>query len=142
MDSPLAVDRTRLFTRTILIFQIICLCLITVLPSRAMQAASKKDLAKNSQNQVVSMPCLPLQNNTNLGVGSSDDVQNILNIQPVIPLKVSSDWNLITRTIVPVIHQPVIVPGGGSNSDIGYVNIGCKARTATPFLRRPSSCLF
>jgi hypothetical protein len=54
----------------------------------------------------VSLISLPLQNNTNFGVGPGDDVQNVLNIQPVVPLRLSEDWNLITRTIAPVIYQP------------------------------------
>jgi hypothetical protein len=52
----------------------------------------------------VSLISLPLQNNTNFGVGPGDDVQNVLNIQPVVPLRLSEDWNLITRTIAPVIY--------------------------------------
>ena len=44
-----------------------------------------QDLAKAAQNPVADMISLPLQNNTNFGVGPGDDVQNILNIQPVVP---------------------------------------------------------
>jgi len=67
------------------------------------------DLAKAAQNPVADMISLPLQNNTNFGVGPGDDVQNVLNTQPVIPFKLSENWNLITRTIAPVIYQPELV---------------------------------
>jgi len=81
-----------------------------------------QDLAKASQNPVSDLISLPLQNNTNFGVGPGDDVQNVLNIQPVIPLKLSENWNLITRTIAPVIYQPELVPGYGSEFGLGDIN--------------------
>lgn len=80
------------------------------------------DLAKKTQNPVSDLISLPLQNNINFGVGRGDDVQNVLNIQPVIPLKLSEDWNLITRTIVPVIYQPELVRGTGSEFGLGDIN--------------------
>jgi len=65
------------------------------------------DLAKQAQNPVASLISLPFQNNTNFGIGPNDRTQNILNIQPVWPFTLSDDWNLITRTIIPVVSQPV-----------------------------------
>jgi hypothetical protein len=53
-----------------------------------------QDLAKAAQNPVADMITLPLQNNTNFGVGLGDEVQNVLNIQPVVPLKLSENYNL------------------------------------------------
>lgn len=52
---------------------------------------------------------LPFQNNTYFGV-VDDDVANVLNIQPVIPINVG-DWNVITRTIVPLVSVPNLTPG-------------------------------
>jgi hypothetical protein len=85
-------------------------------------AADKADLARAAQNPIADMISLPLQNNTNFGVGPGDDVQNILNIQPVVPFKLSENWNLITRTIFPVIYQPELVPGTGSEFGLGDIN--------------------
>ncbi len=90
--------------------------------SQTAGAADNADLAKAAQNPVASMVSLPLQNNTNFGVGPGDDVQNVLNIQPVIPIKLSTDWNLITRTIAPLIYQPEIVPGTDSEFGLGDIN--------------------
>jgi len=81
-----------------------------------------QDLAKAAQNPVADMISLPLQNNTNFGVGPGDDVQNVLNVQPVIPIKLGEDWNLITRTIAPVIYQPELVTGYGSVFGLGDIN--------------------
>jgi len=83
-----------------------------VLLSTALWAAdeSAEDLAKKVQNPVADLISVPFQNNFNFNVGPEDDLQYVLNIQPVIPIKLSTDWNLITRTIVPVISQPGFTP--------------------------------
>jgi hypothetical protein len=78
--------------------------LATALPASA--EMSSEELAKISQNPVGNLISVPFQNNTNLNVGPFSRTQNILNIQPVIPVSVNSDWNVITRTILPVISQP------------------------------------
>lgn len=91
-------------------------------PQSASQQVSDQevgDLAKQSQNPVGSLISLPLQNNTNFGFGPGDDVQNILNIQPVLPVSLSKKWNLINRAIFPVIYQPEVVPGQGSTTGLG-----------------------
>src|SRR5260370_1030002 len=64
------------------------------------------ELQKATQNPVANLILVPLQNNTNFGVGPLDRTQNVLNIQPVIPVQVSEKWKLITRTIAPLIYQP------------------------------------
>ncbi len=70
---------------------------------------SAEELAKAAQNPIASMISLPFQNNTNLNIGPNDSTQNILNIQPVWPFEINDDWNLITRTIIPVISQPDVL---------------------------------
>jgi hypothetical protein len=64
------------------------------------------DLQKATQNPVASLISVPVQNNSNFGIGPFDRTQNVLNIQPVIPIRASENWNLIIRGIVPVIWQP------------------------------------
>ena len=49
---------------------------------------------------------VPIQNNTNFGIGPFGRNQNVLNIQPVVPVNVSHDWNLIIRWITPIVWQP------------------------------------
>ena len=71
-------------------------------------------LAKAAQNPVADMISFPLQNNTNFGIGPYSRDQDVLNIQPVIPLHLTKKWNLITRTILPIIWQPdASQPGQG-----------------------------
>jgi len=86
------------------------------------QTKSKADLAKAAQNPVASMISLPLQNNTNFKYGPLDETQNILNIQPVWPVSLNENWNLITRTILPVISQPGVYPGQDRSFGLGDLN--------------------
>jgi hypothetical protein len=67
-----------------------------------------KALAKAVQNPVASLISVPLQNNTNFDIGPNNRTQNVLNIQPVIPIRISKKWNLITRVITPIIYEPSI----------------------------------
>jgi hypothetical protein len=55
---------------------------------------------------VADLISVPFQNNLNFGIGPFDRTQNVLNIQPVIPISVSENWNLIVRWIWPLIGQP------------------------------------
>ncbi|MBA4418996.1 MAG: neuromedin U [Syntrophus sp. (in: bacteria)] len=74
--------------------------------SQEKQELSVEELAKKSQNPVEPMISVPFQNNINFGYGPRNNTQNILNIQPVIPIPLTKELNLITRTIAPVINQP------------------------------------
>ena len=82
-------------------------------------ALSEEELAKLAQNPVGNLISLPFQNNTNLNFGPEKGTQNVLNIQPVIPISVSSEWNIITRTILPVISMPPLGPGDDRTNGIG-----------------------
>jgi hypothetical protein len=64
------------------------------------------DLQKANQNPVANLISVPLQNNTNFGIGPFGRNQIVLNIQPVIPVGINDKWNLIIRWITPVIWQP------------------------------------
>ena len=51
-----------------------------------------------------------LQLNTNFGYGPHKRTQNILNVQPVIPIDINANWNIITRTIMPLVWNPSLQP--------------------------------
>ncbi len=82
---------------------------------------SAEELAKLAQNPVANLVSIPLQNNTNFNVGPEGKTQNILNIQPVIPFTLNQDWNVITRTIAPLIWQPPLSAGGDSTFGLGDI---------------------
>jgi len=68
------------------------------------------EMARAVQNPVASLISLPIQNNTTFQWGPQEEVLNVANIQPVLPFALSQEWNLITRTIFPLISQPAILP--------------------------------
>jgi len=94
--------------------------------------AEVSDLAKKTQNPVSDLISLPLQNNFNFGVGPGNDVQWILNIQPVAPVRIAENWNLINRPIIPVIYQPEIEPGTGSQFGLGDIQYQAYLSPANP----------
>lgn len=102
------------------------------LASAAAAAPSAEDLVKLAQNPVGNLISVPFQNNTNLNVGPQEKTQNILNIQPVVPIEVNADWNVITRTIVPVISQPAFFPGDDRTNGIGATQFSAFLSPAQP----------
>ena len=70
-------------------------------------SAGTEALQKATQNPVASLITVPVQNNNNFGVSPGNRNQDVLNIEPVIPVGISKDWNLIIRWIMPIIYQPV-----------------------------------
>lgn len=86
----------------------------------AQESGDTDDLAKTAQNPVGDLVSVPFQNNMQFGVGPDDRVQNVMNIQPVYPIKLNDDWNLITRTILPVVSAPF--PGDDRSNGIGDLN--------------------
>jgi hypothetical protein len=81
----------------------------------------QEDPAKLAQNPIASVISLPFQNNANLNVGPERDTLNDLNVQPVIPFSLNKDWNIITRTILPVISSPTAQSGESRINGIGDV---------------------
>ena len=70
------------------------------------------ELAKQLQNPVASLISVPFQNNFEFNLGPNDDgFKYTLNFQPVIPVSLSQENNLIIRTIVPIISQDDVIPG-------------------------------
>ena len=91
----------------------LCIAALTAVGA-ARAAPSAEELAKLAQNPIANLISVPFQNNTNVNVGPDSGTQNILNIQPVVPVSLGADWNLITRTIFPVITQAGVAPVYGA----------------------------
>jgi len=102
------------------ILPILLFALLGLTDLQAQEAEEEKsDIEKAAQNPIASMYVLPFQNNTQFGIGTYDRTQNITNIQPVIPIGLGKKVNLIVRTIIPVINQPL----GESDSKFGMGDI-------------------
>lgn len=81
-----------------------------------------EELAKKLANPVASMISLPIQFNYDSNIGPNDDGhRTLVNIQPVIPFSLNDEWNIISRTILPVVWQSDIFPSAGSQSGIGSI---------------------
>jgi hypothetical protein len=84
-------------------------------------AEEAADLAKKLNNPVSDLVSVPFQANWNAGFGSDDDTQFLLNIQPVVPFTLNKEWNLIVRTIIPVLGQPPLTPGESATFGMGDI---------------------
>ena len=104
----------------------------TLLSVPALADMSSEELAKLAQNPVGNLISVPFQNNSNLNYGPLKKTQNILNIQPVIPIEVNPEWNVITRTIVPVISQPPLFSGDDRVNGIGPTQLSAFLSPADP----------
>jgi hypothetical protein len=89
---------------------------------QAAASAGTEALQKATQNPVASLISVPVQNNNNFGVSPGYRTQDILNIQPVVPVGISRDWNLIIRVITPIIWQPL--PNQPSAPETGVYGLG------------------
>lgn len=85
----------------------------------AQQEALRLAVIKTSQNPVGNITVFPFQNNFNYGVGPYTRLQYNLNVQPVVPIMLSQNMNLIARTIIPVLNQPSFAPPGVCASRVG-----------------------
>ena len=87
----------------------------------AAQESDATSLAKAAQNPIANMISVPFQYNMNFDTGPLDKTQHLLNIQPVYPVKLNADWNLITRTIVPVLSQPAFTAAQDREFGLGDI---------------------
>jgi hypothetical protein len=98
---------------------VLALLAAAALPWRAAAQDSDAELTKKLSNPVSSLTSVPLQFNYDCCFGPDDGDRTTLNIQPVVPISLGPDWNMIVRTIVPVIHQERTSPEADGASGFG-----------------------
>lgn len=103
------------------VFAVTLVASLVATPSRA-QSAGAAALAAAVANPVAALISVPIQVNYDQDIGPvrAGDRWTI-NVQPVIPFTLNEDWNLISRTIVPIVVQDDIFPGSGSQSGLGDI---------------------
>jgi hypothetical protein len=85
------------------------------------EAASDADLAKQLSNPVASLVSVPLQFNWDQQVGIDDDTRLTMNFQPVVPIGLNAEWNMIVRWIMPYVSQPRLFEGGVPTSGLSDI---------------------
>ncbi|MDF0546570.1 hypothetical protein PX699_29895 [Sphingobium sp. H39-3-25] len=82
-------------------------------------AASGDALAQQLQNPVASLIQVPIQNNVDFNIGPEDGLRVTTNIQPVVPVPLNERWNIVSRTILPVIYQSDVTGAGKNQFGLG-----------------------
>jgi hypothetical protein len=104
---------------------------MTGAPARA-EELSKQELAKISQNPIGNLISVPIENDFNFNVGPNRGLLNVVKFEPVIPISVNQDWNVITRTIIPVISQPALFAGDNRINGAGETQFSAFLSPANP----------
>lgn len=92
-----------------------CLVIVCIVPAASVVGAQQPsndshELAKQLNNPVASLISAPFQENVDFSVGPDEGMKSTLNIQPVVPVSLNANWNVIVRTILPVVYQTDVVP--------------------------------
>jgi len=104
------------------IFFLLILALVLAITSTAFAEDTEAELAKKLSNPIANLISVPFQYNYDKDIGPNDDgSKSILNIQPVWPFSPNADWNLITRTIIPLVDQHDIPVKGEHDSGLGDI---------------------
>ena len=101
----------------------IMLVAMSVLYLGALPARAQEQMAKESQNPIARMISVPIENDFNPHTGIDKEDSYVMEMKPVVPFKLSKDWNVITRTIVPIIQEPDLTPEVKGTAGLGDVNL-------------------
>lgn len=97
-------------------------CVVCALVSATHARADDASLAQELTNPVASLISVPIQYNFDDRIGLEDGGErHLINIQPVIPISLGTDWTLISRTIAPIVSQDEIFRGAGEQFGLGDI---------------------
>ena len=103
-----------------IIIQVFCIAGLLTKTVTVASAQSDADLAKKLSNPISSLISLPFQFNYDSDIGPADTGDRLaVNIQPVMPLELNDEWNVISRSILPIMTQEDIFEDSGTQSGTG-----------------------
>jgi hypothetical protein len=102
-------------TRSVVLLAMSILC-ASVLPTWAQDSS---DIAKQAQNPIAKLISVPFENDFYPHTGHDKKDSYVLEMKPVVPFRLSDNWTLITRTIIPVIQEPGLAPGVNGTAGLG-----------------------
>jgi hypothetical protein len=94
---------------------------LSLTASASLAQENEADLAKKLSNPVSSLISVPFQSNFDCCVGPERAFKYTLNFQPVVPVSLNKDWNVIIRTILPVIYEGETQKGLGEHGGVGDI---------------------
>ena len=99
-------------------------CILSLCPVvQPVSAQETSEVAKQAQNPIASLISVPIENDFNPQTGIKKQDSYVLEMKPVVPFNLSNNWNLITRTIIPVIQVPDLAPGVNGTTGVGDVQL-------------------
>jgi hypothetical protein len=98
---------------------LLAMLIAAALPALAQEPGT--NLAKELQNPVATVINVPIENNWDFGIGKARAMSYTSNFKPVVPFSLNKDWNLITRTIVPVLYAESPDEGGPRKAGLGDI---------------------
>ena len=110
------------FQNSVLVAATLCCAVMVVSSARPVAADDAADLAKQLSNPVASLISVPIKLDYNSNIGANDDgISRTWTIQPVIPISLNDNWNMISRTIIPLQFNTNIPSGSGSVNGVGDI---------------------